>query len=315
MFSSTLFVISILLASVIQLFGQPQPVQLVGCLSQVPNGGVQVQASPSGTTYLLRGNSSALARHLNQIVSIAGSSPGNNNGNQPATLDVQKLEVVAQSCTAPLPPARAVAVVGKAGEGQVAIPVTTSKSTGETTPGFQTETVLAQAPPSNGRVRPVAAQFEFSYSPGNVAQANQSAAGADLYAQAATRSEIQPGSTLGANLAPAIVSVGRTAVRPVIVELRGDQKQEFSPARVMIKVGGAVQWRNTSNLLLEISDNPNKIKQASSTALPAGSRPFDSGFIQPGAIFTQTFSVPGTYRYFCFFNCSGAVSGEVVVQP
>lgn len=315
MLSSMLFVISVLLGSAVQLLGQPQPVQLVGCLSQVPNGGVQFQANPSGTTYFLQGNGSALTQHLNQIVSITGSSAGKENGNQAPTFVVQTIDVVHQSCTAPLH-GKPVAVVGKAGEGQVAIPVTTSKSTGQTTPGFQTETVLAQAPPNNGRSVPLSAQMpKLSYSPGNTAQANQSAVGADLYAQAATRSEIQPGSTLGANLPPATVSVGRTVVYPAMVELRGDQKQEFSPARVTIKVGGAVQWKNTSNLLLEISDNPNKIKEASSTASPAGSRPFDSGFIRPGATFTQTFSVPGTYHYFCFFNCSGTVTGEVLVQP
>lgn len=317
MSSSAVFVAAILLASTVQLFGQQPPTQLVGCISEVPNGGLQFQASPSGSLYLLQGATSNLTPHVNQFVRITVSAAGNiTNGSQALpTLLVQTIDVIDQSCTSALPSEKAVVVGGKVGEGEVAVPVTTSASAGETTPGFQTDTITAQGAPNNGRSTPgPAQQFRRPYSPSNTAQAAQQAAEADTYAQAATRSEIQPGNTLGASLAPVSGQIERTNIHPVVVELRGEQKQEFSPARVTIKVGGAVQWKNASSQLHEINDNPENTLQLSGTGLPAGSRPFDSGFLRPGSTFTQTFSTPGQYHYLCSYNCSGTPTGEVVVE-
>jgi hypothetical protein len=187
----------------VPLFGQNRQSQFVGCISEIPNGGLQFEASPSGTVYLLSGNTAQLTQHVQEFVRLSASpGPSKNQNNAPLTLSVESIEVIGQSCTSGLPGETPVAVGGKAGEGQVAVPLTTSASTGEATPGFQTETITGQEPPNNGRSTAVSTSHSTSpYAPSNTAQAAQSAAAANRYAEAATRSEIQPGNTLGTNLA------------------------------------------------------------------------------------------------------------------
>jgi hypothetical protein len=83
----------------------------------------------------------------------------------------------------------------------MAVPITTSRSADETTPGFQTESILSQELPSSG-VAAATKRWNSLYAPHNIAQAAQSAAIADIYAQSATRTEIVPGKTLGVDTMP-----------------------------------------------------------------------------------------------------------------
>lgn len=49
--------------------------------------------------------------------------------------------------------------------------------------------------------------------------------------------------------------------------------------------------------------------------LPQGAEPWDSGFVKPGASFTMTFDVPGTYRYFCVLHENVDMLGVIEVVP
>jgi plastocyanin len=173
---------------------------------------------------------------------------------------------------------------------------------------------MDQEAPSSGRVRaPSARTQESPYAPSNTAQAAQTSAAANTFAEAATRSEIEPGNTLGGeSYAASSGTQNAAAARSVVVQLRGDGSQQFSPATVTVKVGTTVKWTNASTRTHDISANPGK--QLSTTTLPAGAKPFDSGFLRPGASFTYSFKVPGVYRYVCSVGCVGNASGEVVVQ-
>lgn len=197
MFSSVLVVFSVVLALAIEVLGQAQQMQLAGCITEIPNGGLQFEANPSRSVYPLQGDSTHLTQYVNHWVKISVSLVGNKNSTQaqPALI-VHTIDVLNESCTSRMPSQKAAAVVGKAGEGQVAVPVTTSASAGETTPGFQTETLSEEEPPNNGQS--LARKAMPSYAPTNTAQAAQSAAAANRYAEVATQSEIQPGNTLGA---------------------------------------------------------------------------------------------------------------------
>jgi hypothetical protein len=177
-----------------------QQSRLIGCISQAPDGGLQFEENPSGSVYQLTGDTARLTQDVNHLVVVSTPSATESQGHSLSTLVVQRINIIDESCTSPAPSAKASPVVGKVGEGQVAIPVTTSASPGETTPGFQTEAITQQEPPNSGRSIPFSAAVRPPYSPSNPAQAAQSAAAADRYAQAATRSEIQPGNTLGTNL-------------------------------------------------------------------------------------------------------------------
>lgn len=137
--------------------------------------------------------------HLDQLIRINGeaNTAKDNNARVP-TLTVQSVEFIAGSCVSALPAKKPRAMVGKVREGKVAIPLTTTASADETTPGFQTETLTGQEPPASGCSSiGLVTQSGSPIVPAKIAQVAESGAAAEIYAQAAARSEIQPGNTLG----------------------------------------------------------------------------------------------------------------------
>jgi plastocyanin len=313
--SVTLAVSAALLWSFQLTLALSQEQEVVGCITQSPNDGLQL-GSRSGNSYVLHGDTALLIQHVNQLVQVRGQVSASGSTGSLAVLNAATVDVVSETCGSALPARKPQAVVGKAGEGQVAIPITTTASANQNTPGFQTEDVSDQELPGSGQSRPTGrAKPNLLYAPGNTAQAAQSATAAEIYAQSATRTEIQPGNTLGAETA--LANSGTEAVapgrKPITVELSGDRRQTFSPARITVRVGQTVEWRNATGAIHEIVANPTKQKQETAAVLPQGTRPFDSGLLQPGATFHYTFTTPGTFHYFCAMNCSGTPGGEVVV--
>jgi len=305
----TVAVLIILCSSVAAQTSANQVTQFSGCISQVPGEGLQFQAEPAGKLYVL-GNSSLAAQHVNQRVRLRGAVySGSSQGFNPPVINVESIEVKDKSCTSGTPAHKPVAVVGKVGEGQMAIPVTTSGSAGETTPGFQTETGAVQEPPRNGRA--LISPKSAPYSPMNVAQAAQSNASAETYAISDARSEIVPGNTLGAEtkFTSAGVSNLQQQRTPVTIELRGDR--QFTPAAVTVGVGEPLTWKNLSSDVHEVVSNSAK---AASSTTATGARPFDSGLLRPGATFTYSFDSPGVYHYVCWLNCNGNSGGTVTVR-
>jgi hypothetical protein len=192
-----LFCLATALATCTSSAAQTTDRDLIGCLTSVPGGGLQLQVRPSGSVYLIEGR--APVNYVNELIRVRGQiHPGASN-KQVLTLD--QVELVNQSCATALAAQQPVSVVGKVGEGQMAVPVTTSASADETTPGFQTEGIEKQEPPQNGRAAP-RQRRNSQYAPGHIAQAAQSAAVAELYAASATRTEIVPGNTLGVDTMP-----------------------------------------------------------------------------------------------------------------
>jgi plastocyanin len=73
----------------------------------------------------------------------------------------------------------------------------------------------------------------------------------------------------------------------------------FKPEEVTIKVGDTVQWTNRSVVSHTVTCDPAKARDKSHVALPAGAAAFDSGELKQDTPWSQTFTVPGTYKYFC----------------
>jgi plastocyanin len=92
----------------------------------------------------------------------------------------------------------------------------------------------------------------------------------------------------------------------------------FEPADVTIPVGGSVTWRNESAMPHTSTDDPAKNPVAEAfpdyAQVPAGAAPWDSGLLQPGQSFTETFTVPGTYHYFCIPHVLSGMRGTITVQ-
>ena len=84
--------------------------------------------------------------------------------------------------------------------------------------------------------------------------------------------------------------------------------QSYGPDSVSIRAGQTVTWRNTSIVTHSVTADPARSPKA---ALPPGVAGFDSGDIRAGEVFSRTFTVPGTYRYYCTHHDS--MVGTIVV--
>lgn len=78
----------------------------------------------------------------------------------------------------------------------------------------------------------------------------------------------------------------------------------FSPQTVTVQAGDTVVWLNTSRSTHTVT----------SSQTPAGAAAFDSGSLQPNTQFSQTFTVPGEYRYYCAPHREMGMVGTVIVQ-
>lgn len=72
----------------------------------------------------------------------------------------------------------------------------------------------------------------------------------------------------------------------------------FTPAQVTVPVGGSVTWTNNDTV-------PHTATARDRAAL-------QSGTLESGAQFSQTFTTPGTFDYFCEFHAN--MKGEIIVQ-
>jgi plastocyanin len=81
-----------------------------------------------------------------------------------------------------------------------------------------------------------------------------------------------------------------------VVEMNG---LKYAPAKLTIKVGDTVTWRNTDGMAHTVTDDPAKARDEESARLPEGAQPWDSGIIEAGQSWSGKFDVPGEYTYFC----------------
>jgi plastocyanin len=88
----------------------------------------------------------------------------------------------------------------------------------------------------------------------------------------------------------------------------------FTSPIVTVNPGQTVVWKNTSNTMHNVVDDAAQAVSAADVRLPAGVKPFGSGYLQPGQTYQRTFSVPGAYRYVCTLHESGGMKGMIVVR-
>jgi len=109
----------------------------------------------------------------------------------------------------------------------------------------------------------------------------------------------------------------RTAVasQAVVVTIKMlDVPAAFEPGTVTIKVGDTVEWRNVGNEVHHATTDPSMAINGGDVGSPAGAETFDSGFLKPGATFSHTFKVAGTYRYACAVHETSGMIGKIVVK-
>jgi plastocyanin len=103
------------------------------------------------------------------------------------------------------------------------------------------------------------------------------------------------------------------ATQSVLIKM-GDTPAVYQPAKVTVKVGQPVEWINTGKNVHSVTLVPDDAQNPKDAAEPKGAASFDSGFMAPGSRFSYTFSVPGTYHYFCVPHEKAGMVGVVVVK-
>jgi len=122
--------------------------------------------------------------------------------------------------------------------------------------------------------------------------------------------------TLAAAVAAALAFLPnptKAAGSPFIVKM-SDNAPFYAPDKVSIKVGDSVQWVNDGQTVHSVSTTAANAQNRKDTSMPKGAVAFDSGFIPPGGDFSYTFTVPGTYRYFCLPHEKAGMVGVIVVK-
>jgi plastocyanin len=89
----------------------------------------------------------------------------------------------------------------------------------------------------------------------------------------------------------------------------------FDPEVVHIHAGQTVEWRNTALITHTVSDDKSVAADPADASIPEGATAFNSGDLPAGQVYSQTFTVPGTYKYFCMIHEGHAMLGTVVVDP
>jgi plastocyanin len=120
---------------------------------------------------------------------------------------------------------------------------------------------------------------------------------------------------VGAAVALLTIAAAPLAHAASTVEVKmGDEPAVYMPATVTIKVGDTVKWINTGKTLHSVTLVPEDAQNPASVSEPKGAATFDSGFMPPDASYSHTFTVPGTYKYFCVPHEKAGMVGEVVVK-
>ena len=284
-----------------------------GCLTSA--NGLLLLTQSGGHAYALHGRTGELNKYLDHTLQVQGTPEKPQNPRTiGAALRVKSWKVTGEchldlkSLSRASPAWKksgepAVPIAGKTGKEAVAVPITSNRSVGDTTPPDDVERSRIPPPPSQPGRPPVSEDTA------------QNPRDANRIAVAAQRAEIgTPNGTLGVPAEPGMGTLvsQQSRVRPdVVVQMDGE---EFRPSKVTIAAGQTVEWKNNSGDPHTVTVVPDKALVPADVALPKNAQPFESGTISAGMTFSHTFKVPGTYRYYCTLHEGNGMVGEVIVR-
>lgn len=97
------------------------------------------------------------------------------------------------------------------------------------------------------------------------------------------------------------------------VVIRMTDGLQFRSARVSIRRGTRVTWKNVGSVAHTITSIRAKATNKGYARVPAGARAWDSGFVGGGKSFSRVLRIPGVYRYFCIPHEGAKMIGTIVV--
>ena len=92
-----------------------------------------------------------------------------------------------------------------------------------------------------------------------------------------------------------------------------NNRLQFVPTEIRVKVGDTVEWRNIQSYAHTVTADPNRAARKANIELPDGVQPFDSGRLGAGATFRYTFTSPGIYRYVCLPHENAGMLGRKIL--
>jgi plastocyanin len=98
------------------------------------------------------------------------------------------------------------------------------------------------------------------------------------------------------------------------IVVRMTQNKTFEPKTITVKVGDTVVWKNVSDSTHSVTDVSSLATTAQDASLPSGAKEFNSGLMPPGKEYSHTFTVTGTYKYFCIPHEEVGMVGTVIVS-
>ena len=78
-----------------------------------------------------------------------------------------------------------------------------------------------------------------------------------------------------------LVSLVSAAGNPVVVTMT-DKPARYVPEKITVKVGTTVEFRNTGQVVHDVTTDASVVQDKADVSLPPDAKPFDSGFIPPG---------------------------------
>ena len=97
------------------------------------------------------------------------------------------------------------------------------------------------------------------------------------------------------------------------VTIRMTDGLQFRPARVSVRRGTRVTWKNVGSVAHTITSIRAKATNKAYARVPAGARAWDSGFVGGGRSYSRVLRIPGVYRYFCIPHEGAKMIGTIVV--
>jgi plastocyanin len=88
----------------------------------------------------------------------------------------------------------------------------------------------------------------------------------------------------------------------------------FEPKEIEVSVGEEVTWSNAGKVAHTVTADKSKVADRSLVSIPAGTKEWDSGFVNEGQSFSRKFTKAGTYRYVCIPHEGAGMVGTVVVK-
>ena len=110
-------------------------------------------------------------------------------------------------------------------------------------------------------------------------------------------------------------SAAASRIKPAVVVDMTGSLLVFEPATIKLKAGQTVMWKNSSSEVHTVTADPRVAINGKDVELPKGAKQFDSGFLNPGKTYEQTFRTPGTYRYVCTLHEAQHMIGQIIVKP